>query len=174
MGLISDRKNRNKRDKGGSTLAMDAVGINKPGFMPHYHPQQPHHHPHHSHHPHHPQHHPQHPAHHHPLNYHPVTKGSTPPGGLIANNNKKKIFGSQILGGQSKNSKVLPKYPAGYYTTPVQHSSSWSHNLNNGHNKNNNNVVNNNNNASNNPRGYQTWVATPRKQPSLGQLVRCV
>ena len=51
----------------------------------------------------------------------------------------------------------VPKYPAGYYTTPVNHSSSWSHP---GQPKFSANV---------NPR-YQTWVA-PRKQPALGQLV---
>jgi len=50
----------------------------------------------------------------------------------------------------------VPKYPAGYYTTPVNHSSSWSHP---GQPKFSANV---------NPR-YQTWVA-PRKQPALGQL----
>lgn len=52
---------------------------------------------------------------------------------------------------------MLPKYPPGYYTTPVNHSSSWSHP---GQPKYQANV---------NPR-YQTWVA-PRKQPALGQLV---
>ena len=52
---------------------------------------------------------------------------------------------------------LIPKYPPGYYTTPVHHSSSWSHP---GQPKYQPNV---------NPR-YQTWVA-PRKQPSLGQLV---
>ena len=51
----------------------------------------------------------------------------------------------------------VPKYPPGYYTTPVNHSSSWSHP---GQPKYSANV---------NPR-YQTWVA-PRKQPALGQLV---
>ena len=53
---------------------------------------------------------------------------------------------------------MLPKYPPGYYTTPVNHSSSWSHP---GQPKYQANV---------NPR-YQTWVA-PRKQPALGQLVK--
>ena len=52
---------------------------------------------------------------------------------------------------------MVPKYPPGYYTTPVNHSSSWSHP---GQPKFQPNV---------NPR-YQTWVA-PRKQPALGQLV---
>ena len=52
---------------------------------------------------------------------------------------------------------LIPKYPPGYYTTPVHHSSSWSHP---GQPKFQPNV---------NPR-YQTWVA-PRKQPALGQLV---
>ena len=53
---------------------------------------------------------------------------------------------------------MVPKYPPGYYTTPVNHSSSWSHP---GQPKFQANV---------NPR-YQTWVA-PRKQPALGQLVK--
>lgn len=52
---------------------------------------------------------------------------------------------------------IVQKYPPGYYTTPVNHSSSWSHP---GQPKFQPNV---------NPR-YQTWVA-PRKQPALGQLV---
>ena len=52
---------------------------------------------------------------------------------------------------------MVPKYPPGYYTTPVNHSSSWSHP---GQPKFQPNV---------NPR-YQTWIA-PRKQPALGQLV---
>ena len=79
-------------------------------------------------------------------------------GGLMMSSSKKGIFGPQVLpaplpGGH----RMLPqKYPPGYYTTPVHHSS-WSHPSQP---KGNPNV---------NPR-YQTWVA-PRKQPALGQLV---
>ena len=77
---------------------------------------------------------------------------------------KRKIFGPQVL--PNGNQKMVPKYPAGYYTTPVNHRNSASNNKKTsyqhpGQPKYNPNV---------NPR-YQTWVA-PRKQPSLGQLVR--
>ena len=76
------------------------------------------------------------PPHHHPVSHQPPSSGGS-----------------------------VQKYPAGYYTTPVHHTSggsgnaSWSHpGQPRGYNP---NV---------NPR-YQTWVA-PRKQPALGQLVR--
>ena len=74
---------------------------------------------------------------------------------------KKGIFGPQVLPApiQGGGHRMMPppnKYPPGYYTTPVHHSS-WSHPSQP---KANPNV---------NPR-YQTWVA-PRKQPALGQLV---
>ena len=70
---------------------------------------------------------------------------------------KKGIFGPQVLPAPGGHRMMPPKYPPGYYTTPVHHSS-WSHPSQP---KGNPNV---------NPR-YQTWVA-PRKQPALGQLVK--
>ena len=66
-----------------------------------------------------------------------------------------------LFGGSSSHmfpgSSLVPKYPSGYYTTPVNSSSSWSHP---GQPKFQQNIS---------PR-YQTWVAY-RKQPALGQLV---
>jgi hypothetical protein len=106
MGLISDRKNKAKKEK------ESPVGGFKNGF----------------------------------------SGGLMPPP-------KKGIFGPQVLPNpiQQGGHRLLPqKYPPGYYTTPVHHSS-WSHPSQP---KGNPNV---------NPR-YQTWVA-PRKQPALGQLV---
>lgn len=75
---------------------------------------------------------------------------------------KKGLFGGSSshmfpLASPNRGGSMVPKYPPGYYTTPVNHSSSWSHP---GQPKFHPNV---------NPR-YQTWVA-PRKQPALGQLV---
>ena len=74
---------------------------------------------------------------------------------------KKGLFGGSTSHmfpmGTPRGGNMVPKYPPGYYTTPVNHSSSWSHP---GQPKYSANV---------NPR-YQTWVA-PRKQPALGQLV---
>ena len=107
MGLISDRKNKAKKEK-----EAQVVGGFKNGF----------------------------------------SGGLMPP--------KKGIFGPQVLPPQPiqpGGHRMMPqKYPPGYYTTPVHHSS-WSHPSQP---KGNPNV---------NPR-YQTWVA-PRKQPALGQLV---
>jgi hypothetical protein len=113
MGLISDRKNKAKRDKEASAAAAAVAPIK------------------------------------YPQNYHPAPAG------------KRGLFGQSVGNGQ----KALPKYPAGYYTTPVHHTSSWGlggggHHP--GQPKFQPNV---------NPR-YQTWLAPPRKQPSLGQLVR--
>ena len=55
---------------------------------------------------------------------------------------------------------MVGRYPAGYYTTPAHHSSSWSHPSHPGQPRHQPHL---------NPR-YQTWVA-PRKQPHLNQLV---
>ena len=79
----------------------------------------------------------------------------------------------------------LQKYPAGYYTTPVHHTSggggggsgnaSWSHPSagsgggGGGAGVRSAGSQNQLHHAGNNPR-YQTWVA-PRKQPALSQLV---
>ena len=108
-----------------------------------------------------------HPSYHHggiPISTQGHVKGGLKKGG---------IFGPQVLPGHGHHamgrnrggSQPSPqKYPAGYYTTPVHHTSgnsgnaSWSHP----------NQPRYNPNV--NPR-YQTWVA-PRKQPALGQLVR--
>ena len=94
----------------------------------------------------------------HNLNYHPVS-GAQPVG---YNGKNRKLYGPQVLP-VGNNKQMLPqKYPAGYYTTPVNHSSSYNnHHVHPSQPKYQPNV---------NPR-YQTWVA-PRKQPSLGQLVR--
>ncbi len=153
MGLISDRKNRaNKRDRN------DAInGSSKSLAM-------------------YPQHPPPHPQHLHqppPHLMHAPGPGPPPP----PSSNKRGVFGPQVLptngNGLPPIKNNAPKYPAGYYTTPV-HSSSWggsaghlasSYHHHHGHHPSQPKFQ-----ANVNPR-YQTWVA-PRKQPSLGQLVR--
>lgn len=117
MGLISDRKNKAKREKENAAL------LNGKGF----------------------------------LNHHPPNNNNL--GG------SRGIFGSQILSKNVSSGKNLPKYPAGYYTTPV-HSSSSGWGSGGGH----HHPAQPKYHPNVNPR-YQTWVA-PRKQPALNQLVR--
>ena len=194
MGLISDRKSKSKREKelailtskaayhlqqqqqhgqlqyqaqlGGSQHHLNHIPPHPPH---HHHPYQPpfHHH----HHPGGPP-----PQHHHQYNYHPGPPQPHHGGGGGSGGKKKRgVYGPQVLptgGGPmapGPNGKYPQKYPAGYYTTPVHSSRGSNHEQKEmmlkqdhpGQPKPNPNV---------NPR-YQTWVA-PRKQPSLGQLVR--
>ncbi len=142
MGLISDRKSRAKRDKDSGSLISGTKG----GYQQHHYHQGHHH------------------NHYH--NFHPAGVGVVPPG-------KRGIYGPKVLPTGSQTNK----YPAGYYTTPVHSSSSAGRVSSNGE-----HYLRSNSQPGSihpgqpksqpnvNPR-YQTWVA-PRKQPSLGQLVR--
>ena len=123
-----------------------------------------------------------------PTNHHPIIHHQNPlknVNNLGISPQKKGYFNPQMVPGGQQNvqsgrrnggGNMLPqKYPPGYYTTPVHHTSSNALNAGSGR------LDRDNNNSSwshpgaprfqpnVNPR-YQTWVA-PRKQPSLGQLV---
>ena len=173
MGLISDRRNKARKEKEAAAAAQAALLQVKNGY-----------------------HHNGGGYHHHltgphgiiPTNHHPIIHHQNP---LKNGNNigipspKKGYYNSQMVTGQNVSSgrrsgtggNMHPqKYPPGYYTTPVNHTSSNALYASNSR------LDRDNNNSSwshpgapkfqpnVNPR-YQTWVA-PRKQPSLGQLVR--
>ena len=171
MGLISDRRNKARKEKEAAAAAQAAILQVKNGF--HHNGGSYQHHlagPHGI-----------IPTNHHPIIHHhqnPLKNGIPP--------QKKGYFNSQMVAGQNAQGNgarrngagnMLPqKYPPGYYTTPVHHTSA------NALNSSTSRLDRDNNNSSwshpgaprfqpnVNPR-YQTWVA-PRKQPSLGQLVR--
>ena len=172
MGLISDRRNKARKEKEAAAAAQAALLQVKNGYHHNGGGYQ------------------HHLTGHHgiiPTNHHPIIHHQNP---LKSANNlglspqKKGYFAPQMLPGQNVQSgrrvgggNMLPqKYPPGYYTTPVHHTSSSA--LNGSGSR----LDRDNNNSSwshpgaprfqpnVNPR-YQTWVA-PRKQPSLGQLVR--
>lgn len=142
MGLISDRKNKAKKDKN------DAInGSSKSLAM--YPPPTMH-------------------LHHHPAVHHHHQQPGPPP-------SKRGIFGPQVLPTNGNGMPIknnVPKYPAGYYTTPV-HSSSSSASWGAGHHGYGHHPAQPKYQPNVNPR-YQTWVAPQRKQPSLQQLVRIV
>ena len=160
MGLISDRKNKaNRRGDRNDALNGSSKSL---AVYPQQHPPPP---P---------------PLHHHhhlpPMHHGPPMHGPPPP-------HKRGIFGPQVLPTDANGLPIknnAPKYPAGYYTTPVGMGSSgggWVQQYNvhqfggggggggGGH----HHPAQPKYQPNVNPR-YQTWVA-PRKQPSLGQLV---
>lgn len=152
MGLISDRKTKARKEKA-AAAAAEQLGLG------------PHHHHHHYHH-----------AGKGYLNHHPLRPHSHAAPG---SNNPYNVPNN------------VPKYPPGYYTTPV-HSHSKGKNKQQQYDNNNLKQHQHSNapahygsqmlhpssangkfhQSNMHPRGYQTWVAPQRKQPSLGQLVR--
>ena len=74
-----------------------------------------------------------------------------------------------MMVGKGGGPMMVGRYPAGYYTTPSPHSTSWSHNHHGGSHQQLHHPAQPRQQPNVNPR-YQTWVA-PRKQPHLGQLV---
>jgi len=170
MGLISDRRNKARKEKEAAAAAQAAIlqvknGYHHNGGGYQHHLVGPH---------------GVIPTNHHPIIHHQnpiksgINKGIQP--------QKKGYFNSQMVAGQNVQSgrrngggNMLPqKYPPGYYTTPVHHTSS------NALNSSTSRLDRDNNNSSwshpaaprfqpnVNPR-YQTWVA-PRKQPSLEKM----
>ena len=158
MGLISDRKNKaNRRGDRNDALNGSSKSL---AVYPQQPPPPPHHH-------------------HHMPPMHHVGPGGGHPG--LHPPHKRGIFGPQVLPTDANGLPIknnAPKYPAGYYTTPVHSSSGagWVQQFNvhqyggggggGGH----HHPAQPKYQPNVNPR-YQTWVA-PRKQPSLGQLVR--
>lgn len=166
MGLISDRKNKANR-RGDRNDALNGSSKSLAVY-----PQQPPLPP------------PPHHLHHHHLP--PMHHGLGPPGHALAHPppHKRGIFGPQVLPTDANGLPIknnAPKYPAGYYTTPVHSSSGagWVQQYNvhqygggggGGGGGSHHHPAQPKYQPNVNPR-YQTWVA-PRKQPSLGQLVR--
>ena len=166
MGLISDRKNKaNRRAERNDALhgSSKSLAVYPQQTLPHPPP----------------------PLHHHPHPLPPLHHGLGPPPGHAhaPPPHKRGIFGPQVLPTDANGLPIknnAPKYPAGYYTTPVGMGSSgagWVQQYNvhqygggggsgGGH----HHKAQPKYQPNVNPR-YQTWVA-PRKQPSLGQLVR--
>ena len=172
MGLISDRRNKARKEKEAAAAAQAAILQVKNGY--HHNAGSYQHHL--------TGHHGIIPTNHHPIMHHHNPLKSVNNLGLSPQ--KKGYFSAQMVPAQNAQSgrrvgggNMLPqKYPPGYYTTPVHHTSSSA--LNGCSSR----IDRETNNSSwshpgaprfqpnVNPR-YQTWVA-PRKQPSLGQLVR--
>ena len=170
MGLISDRKNKaNRRGDRNDALNGSSKSLAVYPQQQQQPPPMPHHHHHHGHH----------------LAPMPMHHGLGPPvGHAHPPPHKRGIFGPQVLPTDANGLPIknnAPKYPAGYYTTPVGMGSSgagWVQQYNvhqfggggggggGGH----HHPAQPKYQPNVNPR-YQTWVA-PRKQPSLGQLVR--